>query len=229
MKTKENQSVSRIHKLKPFIRGVICLLLILFSFPVSASGVENEFLVENYNLIESHAASLGTDASYYSSLDSDPQKSVSTSVAGAINVYRKQLLDLQSHPEAASRSLAREIGLSSAKGRAAGRISWIFFYHRSRLQSDDSIKSLVATYEQYTSEIALAAEEAVLEAKTDVMCAELNNAAFTLLLRDLSLPDDSLASSSVIAGGIEKISNLRDPSLISSAHAAIYNEVSIST
>ena len=64
MKTKENQSVSRIRKLKPFIRGVICLLLILFSFPMSVSGVENEFLVENYNLIEAHAASLGTDASY---------------------------------------------------------------------------------------------------------------------------------------------------------------------
>lgn len=225
MKTKENRSVLQIYKLRTFIRAVICLLLILFSFPLSASGIENEFLVENYNLIESHAASLGADASYYSSLDSDPQKSVSTSVAGAINVYRKQLLDLQSHPEAASRSLAREIALSSAKGRAAGRISWIFFYHRSRLQSDESIKSLDATYEQYASEIALAAEEAVLEAKTDVMCAELNNAAFTLLLRELSLPDDSLASSSVIAGGIEKVSNLRDSSLISSAHATIYEEI----
>ena len=76
MKTKENQSVLQIHKLRPFIRAVICLLLILFSFPVAASGVENEFLVENYNLIESHAASLGADASYYSSLDGDPQKSV---------------------------------------------------------------------------------------------------------------------------------------------------------
>lgn len=229
MKNKKNQANKQYFCIKIASGVLLCVLLLLFSLPVyAAEEQKSEVLVENYNMIEEYITLLGSEASYYSALDKDTQKLISTSVVSAINTYRKQLLDLQSHPDAATRSLEKEIKLAYAKGRAAGRLAWIYFYQRERLTLSDSLASLGDKYEKSIAEINAATDEAVLGAKSDVLCAELNNHAYSLLLRELSAPDDSLASSSIIAGGIEELSNISDSSLLGESQEALYSKVTAS-
>ena len=229
MKIKENQTNKEYFSIKIASGILLCILLVLFSVPISAAEEsKSEFLVENYNMTEQYLTLLGNEASYYSALDKDEQKLISASVVSTVNTYRKQLLDLQSHPDAASRSLENEIKLAYTKGRAAGRLSWIYFYQRARMTLSDSLASFGDEYEKSVAAIDTATDGAVLEAKSDVLCASLNNRAYTLLLRELSAPDDSLASSSIIAGGIEELSSIRDSSLLGESQEALYSKVKAS-
>ena len=229
MKNKENRENTQLFCIKTVSSVLLCILLLLFSLPIyAAEEQKSEFLVENYNLTEQYLTLLGSEASYYSTLDGDTQKVVSTNVVGIINIYRKQLLDLQSHPDAASRSLENEIRLAYAKGRAAGRLSWIYFYQSERLATPDSRAEFDGEYEKHIGEVNSSTDEAVLGAKSELACAELNNCAYSLLLRELGVPDDSLTSSSIIAGGIEELSRIRDSSLLGESQEKLYGKIKAS-
>lgn len=225
MKTKEKQATKSILRCLYLRAFAICILTVLFILPTAATEeAQEDFLVENYNLTERYLSLLGEDASYYSSIDSDPQRTVSTSVVAAINLYRKQILDLQSHPDAATRSLEKEIRLAYSKGRAAGRASWIYFYQSARLSLEDSLAKVGACYEEQLSAIHSAKEPAVLDAEADVLCEGLNIALYRQLLLELAQEDDSLASSSIIAGGIDALATISDFSLFGDSYELLYSQ-----
>ena len=229
MKIKENQENKRICFGSVFARAVLCALIMLFALPISTYADEPvDFLVENYNLTETHLSLLGEDASYYSSIDKDAQKAVSTSVVASVNNYRKQILDLQSHPDAATRSLQKEVQLAYAKGRAAGRLSWVYFYQNERLGGDESRANIKSEYEKLLLKIDSATEETVLSAEADLFCAELNNTIYLHLLSELARSDDSLSSSAIIAGSIEELAGIRDFSLFAEGQEELYQRASAS-
>ena len=126
MKIKEKQGYNYIISLAATLLILTCAFLCGI-LPASAAEISlgNKFLEENYNMTEEHSSLLGEEGNIYSSLDGTAQKEISKSVLNLINAYRKELLDLQSHPDADKRLLTKEIKLSYSKGCAAGTLGWI--------------------------------------------------------------------------------------------------------
>ena len=203
MKTKEKQGYSYILSLAALLLALTCAILCGALPTVAAKNAsENNFLEENYNITEEYSALLGEESNLYSSLDAGAQKEVSKSVINLINAYRKELLDLQSHPDADKRLLSKEINLSFAKGCAAGTLGWIYHYNYPRLESNEAQSATKSAYESYLAEIDGASDASVLSARAELIAAEMNREVYSQLIRELADESDSLASSSVIAGAL---------------------------
>jgi hypothetical protein len=226
MKSKKKQRYPRYLAIIFSLLTSLCLsTFCLIPTASAASESKNNFIADNYNLTEEYSRMLGEDGNYYSSLDEDPQKAVSTSVLGVINLYRKQLLDLQSHPDAPSRLLTSEAKLAFQKGRAAGRLAWIYYSRLPQLKRAESISAVKNEYESHISSINSATDDAVMSAEADVICSQFNNTIFRYLFRELALSDDSLASSSLIAGGLEELERISDCGLFAEKQEALYKRI----
>lgn len=226
MKTKEKQ---RKYYIYTVAAAFLALVLSVFCPVLTAEAEEmdarEDILAENYNMCEEYSMLLVEECNRYSSLDSSPQKQLSKSVVNLVNAYRKQLLDLQSHPDASRRLLTKEIKLAYAKGCAAGRLGWIYHYNYTRLSLRESQESVTALYTSLSAEIDSATDAAVLTAGSDGIAAEINREIYLCLLCELALPDDSLASASVIAGGIASSNETDSSDLFAYALEEIYGEV----
>ena len=205
MKNQENQRQKRIFNIFSILTATVILLSLCSALTfVSAAEQKNEIIVENYNISEEYSRKLSEEISRYSELDTSAQKSVSKNVTTAINIYRKELLDLQTHPEVSQRPLTKEAGLAYAKGCSAGKIAWVYFYNLSSLENDAALTRIRAKYEELLEEVASATDSNVLLAKCEIYCSELNTAIYRELTIALAREGDSLECSSIIAGGIEK-------------------------
>ncbi|MBR0454457.1 MAG: hypothetical protein IIX25_02220, partial [Clostridia bacterium] len=203
MKTKEKQGYSYLLSLAALLLALTCAILCGALPTVAAKNAsENNFLEENYNMTEEYSALLGEESNLYSSLDAGVGKEVSKSVINLINAYRKELLDLQSHPDADKRLLSKEINLSYAKGCAAGTLGWIYHYNYPRLETNEAQSAVKSAYESYLAEIDGASDASVLSARAELIAAEMNREVYSQLIRELADESDSLASSSVIAGAL---------------------------
>ena len=194
----------------------------------SAADDKNEIIVENYNISEEYSRMLSDEISRYSELDLSAQKTVSKNVTTVINLYRKELLDLQTHPDVATRPLSKEAGLAYAKGCSVGKIAWIYFYNLSSLEGNEATLAVRTKYEVILSSVSDATDSAVLAAKCEVFCAELNSTIYCELISALASKEDSLESSSVIAGGLEKIKALSSSDIFGKEHLALYEETKLS-
>ena len=187
MKTKEKQGYSYILSLAALLLALTCAILCGVLPTVAAKNAsENNFLEENYNITEEYSALLGEESNLYSSLDAGAQKEVSKSVINLINAYRKELLDLQSHPDADKRLLSKEINLSYAKGCAAGTLGWIYHYNYPRLESNEAQSATKSAYESYLAEIDGASDASVLSARAELIAAEMNREVYSQLIRELA-------------------------------------------
>lgn len=214
MKIKEKQGFKQIYGLCSALALFLCGLLLL-PLPTGAvtRAAENGFLDENYNMTEEYSALLSEECNLYSSLDTTAQKAVSKSVLNLINDYRKELLDVQSHPDADKRLLSKEIKLAYTKGCAAGRLGWIYYYNSPRFENSDSISEIDKAFSDFIAEINSATDSAVLSARSEVIAAQMNRKVYSLLIKELSESGDSLASASVIAGGLSKVELIDAPDL----------------
>jgi hypothetical protein len=195
MKTKEKQGYSYLLSLAALLLALTCAILCGALPTVAAkSASENNFLEENYNMTEEYSALLGEESNLYSSLDAGVGKEVSKSVINLINAYRKELLDLQSHPDADKRLLSKEINLSYAKGCAAGTLGWIYHYNYPRLESNEAQSAVKSAYESYLAEIDGASDASVLSARAELIAAEMNREVYSQLIGELADESDSLAS-----------------------------------
>ena len=226
MKTKENQGYIYILTTAAILLALLlpafCTLSISAATEVSSG---EDILAENYNMCEEYSALLVEECNRYSSLDSTSDKQLSKSVLNIVNIYRKQLLDLQSHPDAERLSLAREIKLAYAKGCAAGRLGWIYHYNLPRLKSAESGARVENVYQNLCAEIDGATDSSVLLARSDGMAGEINGEIYLCLISELALPEDSLASASVIAGGLADASEVESTDLFAKALEDIYLSV----
>ena len=205
MKTKEKQGYSYILSLAALLLALTCAILCGVLPTVAAQNISgNNFLEENYNMTEEYSALLGEESNLYSSLDKSSQKEVSKQVLALINLYRKQLLDLQSHPDADVRTLSKEIKLAYEQGRAVGALGWIYHYNYPRLRTEEARLVVKSEFESYLSEIDRATDASVLSARADVISALMNRAVFSQLIKELSSEGDSLACASLIAGALAK-------------------------
>ena len=225
MKNKDNRGISRILRML-----YLCIFALIIAGTVSTAafaegvGTESNFYVENCNLTEEYSLMLSEEGNKYSLLDTDAQKTVSKNVLSVINLYRKELLDLQSHSEASDRSLLKEVKLSYAKGCSAGRGAWIYFYNISLLDSPEAAARVKTVYDAMLKSVADATDSAVLLAEADIMCAQLNVAVYKERIGALAKEGDSLACASILAGGLERIEMLDSPDLFGTEHLAVYEE-----
>ena len=195
-----------------FCTALSLTVLFIFTFGISAFA-ENVFRVENCNKCEAYSQKLGEEINQFIELDKEPEKKISDMVTDAVNVYRKSLLDLQTHPDVEKRSLENEIILEYVKGCTAGRVAWVYYYNIYTFTSQSSIDKITAKYNEYKNRIANAEAHTVLSAECDVMLNDLNCLIFTESMQNLALPSDSLTSSALIAGAVENIKNENSPDL----------------
>ena len=193
MKKQENQRQNRIYPLLSILITALILLSLCSTFTlISAADTQNEIIVENYNISEEYSRKLSDEISRYSELDVSPQKSVSKNVTTVINLYRKELLDLQTHPDVSQRPLSKEAGLAYTKGCSAGKIAWIYFYNLSSLADTGALSNIRTIYEEILSSISSATDSNVLSAKCEIYCSDLNIAMYCELTKALAKGDDSL-------------------------------------
>ena len=222
----KNQEKQRSAQASLFMRALIfgicaCLTLSFGAFAVD-DAPRGDILAENYKITEEYSNLLSEESNRYSELDTSAQKAVSKSVLNLLNIYRKELLDLQSHPDVSARLLSKEAKLSYTKGVAASRAAWIYFYNLPNLSSTASELELKSEYESALAAINAESDSAVLAAKSDLLCSRLNYQVYSALIRELSLDGDSLASASIIAGGVAELEQIDSPDLFAKEHAEVY-------
>lgn len=225
MKTQHLQAKRQSFAIK-LITALIISLLAVSMIPLSICGedVEKSIITENYNLTEEYSAKLGQEIAEYELLDTSPTDSVSKSVAALVNLYRKELLDLQGHPDASTRPLSGECRLAYEKGVAAGKIGWIYHYNLSYLSATESEKAVTAIFDSLCKEVGSSTDPAVLSARSTAMCNELNKAIYAERIRLLASPNDSVYSASIIAGAVDSLGQISSPDLFGAAYAARLTE-----
>lgn len=199
---------------------VICI----FSVFISASA-ENAIRVENCNLCESYSQKLGEEINGFILLDTEPNKTISTQVTLAINEYRKEIFDLQSHPDVEKRSLKDDVLLAYAKGNSAGRLAWVYYYNIYTFKSETSISKINAKYASFKDSIAKSTQSSVLFAECEVMLDELNRLIFTERAKNLAVTGDSLTSSALISGVVEEFKVTHSSDIFGAEYQKIYDEL----
>ena len=224
MKTKSIKGYRSIFRIVIAIASV-CVILLTGTYSAFAAdgGQQTDIFVENCNLTEEYSLLLSQELNTYLPHDTDPMQTASGNVLSILNVYRKQLIDLQSIPEAKTRLLGKEATLIYTKGVAAAKLTWIYYYNLRSLDSTESITRVQKAYNGYLEEIDRASESTVLEPSAELMAAALNNTIYEEKIASLAKKGDSIASSSIIAGGIDKIGELESSDILASQHVAVYN------
>ena len=204
--------------------SALCLVLSALTFSAFASddAQKNEIIVENYNLTEKYSLMLSEDANKYSELDVTAHKTVSKSVLNVINRYRKELLDLQSHPEVSTRPLTKEADLIYVKGYVAGKVSWIYYYNLPSLKNADSVAEAKSVYEGFIKQINESMGSGAIDPSGDPFCAELNTVMYKKMICELEREDELLSGKSVISSGCDRLDLLDSPDLMGKEHLAVY-------
>ena len=189
MKNKDIYKKTRT-KIKHFMQKAIFIFIItVILLGISITALANGAIrVENCNKCEEYSSLLGKEINSFIELDTDPKKTVSTQVTSAINEYRKEIIDLQSHTDVEKRSLENEIILAYTKGNAAGRLAWVYYYNIYTFSAESSIDKINAKYASFASSIKNAVQHTVLSAECEVMLNELNRLIFTERAKNLALP-----------------------------------------
>lgn len=226
MKTQifKGKSKSVVSRATQVFTAISITLICIFSIFTSAFA-ESAIRVENCNMCESYSQKLGSEINDFIMLDTEPNKTVSSQVTASINEYRKEIIDLQSHPDVEKRSLENEILLSYSKGNAAGRLAWVYYYNIYTFDNDLSIEKINAKYTSFKASIANAAQSSVLSAECEVMLDELNRLIFSEKAKNLALPSDSLTSSSLISGAVEEFKTIYSPDIFGEEYRKAYSNL----
>ena len=226
MKNKDIHKKTRT-KIKHFmLKSIFIFIITVILLGISITVLANSAIrVENCNKCEEYSSLLGKEINSFIELDTDPKKTVSTQVTSAINEYRKEIIDLQSHTDVEKRSLENEIILAYTKGNAAGRLAWVYYYNIYTFSAESSIDKINAKYASFASSIKNAVQHTVLSAECEVMLNELNRLIFTERAKNLALPSDSLSASALISGTVEAFKNLYSADLFGEEYLAKYNEL----
>lgn len=223
MKIKYLSKKLKANSLTLRVPPIILLLTLTVAFTLGIRAfADNEIRVENCNKCETYAQKLGEEISYYAELDAEPTKSVSGKVTDAINLYRKAILDLQSHPEVSERTLENEIKLEYVRGSTAGRLAWIYYYNIYTFTKQASIDAITVRYNEYSSKIANSEAHSVLSAECEVMASSLNRLIFKEAMQNLAISSDSLSVSALIAGAVNSLENLDSPDLFGEKYRDAY-------
>ena len=229
IKTMKNKLLSQKLRFLQTCKAKIIIAFLLAIIFTAAFGIsafaESAFRVENCNMCESYSQKIGEEINYFIELDTEPQKKISGMVTESINVYRKSLLDLQTHPEVENRSLEKEILLEYVKGCTAGRLAWVYYYNIYTFTSQSSIDKITLKYNEYQSKIANSESHAVLSAECEVMLDSLNRLIFSEAMQNLAAANDSLTCSALIAGYIENIKNTSSPDLFGKEYRKSYTNL----
>ena len=223
MKFKQNKGFCDIFRI--YAIPLILLVFILLSLPIlQISGEEDDgsIIAENYKLSEEALNRLGNVSSYFNSIDTSSEKVISLKVSDVIIIYRKQLLEIPAHEDANTRILSGEIDALEEKGKAAGRLAWIYYYNIPTISNDQSVKIIDEKYTAYLAEIRGESDAAVISARADEICYEMNRAIYSEKIKNLSLESDSIDSSGLIEGTLSSIQSSTDKSLFATELSQVF-------
>ena len=216
-KTKnENRNASQKSSLRWLLLLLSVLLLpMLFCIQSSAADLRSE----NLTLCEARSAELETQLASFKKIDTSEGGTYAQSVVSAVNRYRKQLLDLQSHPEIAIRSLEKEIELAFLRGTVAGRLTWIYVTNAAVAVNETESRSFLASYEALMR--TLDETEELTAASPTSFSRDLSVAIYSERIRSLATNGDSLRVGAILAGAIEEVRGLNSGELSGDAYRAI--------
>ncbi len=204
----------------------IVMLAICAVVPITATTEQSDnFYVENYNITDKYYMALGEKINEYSELDSSPEKIVSKSVTAAVNIYRHELLELQEHPDVGNRSLSAEANAAYSKGLAAGRLAWIYNINILELHNEDSLSRVFNKYDTLCTELAAGTDFAVIDARANGMCTELNRTVYKEKIRELKQSDDSTVVSGLIEAALRRTDTIDSYDLEGTAFATLYTSL----
>ena len=215
-----------LHRVTPFLTAVVTLLTLLALCVGMApcSLAADDFSAENRRLCEAALTTLGAEIERYSAFDTSSNKELSQSASVAINLYRREIIEIQSDPLISSRSFESEIKLAEAKAIVAGNSTWVY---RSRLLEYPALSTRTALsqcFEKISAEIATATQPATLSANTTRYITSINQAAFSELVRLERISDDSLAVNAIIEGAIDEIEKTESTDASGEVYRKIYEK-----
>ncbi len=216
------------HILRVKLLCVLWLSVLLFgclTICASALDSQKDFIVENYNLTDGYYLQLGEKINEYAELDTSPEKAVSKSVTAAINIYRGQLMELQTHKEVGSRLLQAEADAAFAKGQAAGRVAWIYHLGLLELHTPTAQSKVLDKYTSLCTELAAGTDAAVINARADGMCTELNRTVYKEMMEELKQSEDSIDSTGLIEAALRKADITVSPDLNGNEFKKLYTEL----
>ncbi len=209
--------------------SILCILLSLFtlcaltSISVSAEEVR-DFSAENYKLTDEHYILLGEEINNYSKKDTSNENVVSKSVTNAINVYRKELTDLQTHEDVSSRLLNTEVTLSYSKGKAVGMVAWIYYYNMLEIKGEAARTHISALYESYYAEIDTSSDAGVLDRRVITICDELNREIYKEKIAELKQEDDLPDAKSIVEVALRQLPNTSSSDIDGGDFALLYSD-----
>ncbi len=205
------------------VLALLCITLLssIGILHISATGSVSDQNYEKYKAVRDE---LNAEMEAYLTLDTTEGNIIAHKTNAIIGEYSKQAISLYSTPKVQTDDLTEEFELILAKGKLAGRISWIANLHTNASPTESVLTKF--------SEL-----RAKLDAKTDILdlklnsefsrtvCIEMNRAVFRDKLRNEARSDDSEKTSAIFQNGVAKIELCSYADIDGSEFLSIYNEV----
>jgi len=205
------------------ILALLCITLLssVGILPISATeSVSNQ----NYAKYKSVRDELDAEMEAYLTLDTTNENTIAHKTNAIIGEYSKQAIDLYSTPEVQTTDLTESFELILAKGKLAGRISWIANLHTNASPTE----SVLAKHAELRAKLdtKTAVNDLNLNAEfATTVCVEMNRAVFREKLRDEAREDDSEKTSAIFQNGVARIELCSYAEIDGAEFISIYNEV----
>ena len=223
MKSKKTKRFSSFLKARALCVSLLLITVIgLLSAPIHAADSNIDFSVENCKLTDQYYMLLGEEINRYVELDMSSGGVVSKSVKNAVNEYRKELIDLQSHEEAGTRLLTEELELAYSKGKAVGMVAWIYYYNLPELTHSASARISVV-YDTFCEEIDSSTSAAVLDERAIDVCEEFNREIYRERISALLKVGDSSDCEGIIESALRRLGSISSAELMGGDFFTLYS------
>ncbi len=205
------------------VLALLCLTLLasVGILPVSASETVLEM---NYAKCRAVRDELDAEMEMYLALDTANGKPISHKTNAIIGEYSKQAYDLNATQEAQTTDLTKQFDLILAKGKLAGKISWIANLHTNASPN----QTVLAKHAELREKLDAKTSDTDLADGTDfsnTMCAEMNRTVFRELIHSAARTDDGEKTSAILQNGVAKIELCSYSGIDGAQFLSIYNEV----
>ena len=205
------------------VLALLCITLLSSAgiLPIYASESVSDQNYEKYKAVRDE---LNAEMEAYLTLDTTKDNAIAHKTNAIIGEYSKEAIDLYSSAEAQSTDLTERFELILAKGKLAGKISWIANLHTNASPTE----SILAKHTEL---------RAKLDAKTDIrdfafssefpntVCIEMNRAVFREKLQSEARADDSAKTSDIFQNGVARIELCSYTDIDGAEFLTIYNEI----
>lgn len=205
------------------ILSLLCIT-ILSSIGILPISATESVSAQNYEKYKAVRDELDEEMEAYVSLDTTEGNIISHKTNAVIGEYSKQAINLYSTPEMQTTDLSKDFELILAKGKLAGKISWIANLHTNASPTE----SVLAKHSELCAKIDAKTDMGDLDLNSEfsnTVCIEMNRAVFREKLRSEAKADDSEKTSAIFQNGIARIELCSYANIDGAKFLSVYNDV----